>query len=114
MKISFLKVQNWKLARSHNTHLILLLRGEYAAKLYTHRYYRTGKVVDGVDGRDTLNAIQQKNFCGFKLVLDIGRRRFGVCFGGDSEYMGVHPSRRSAVRVCSGYGKWVPIGLQGV
>jgi hypothetical protein len=99
MKISFLKVQNWKLMRSHNTHLVLLFRGKCAAKFYTHRYYRTCKIVEGVDRRDTLNSIQQKNFCGFQLVLEIGRSRVGVCFGGDSEYMGLHPSRRSAVRV---------------
>tara|TARA_R110000782_G_scaffold48553_1_gene106233 strand:+ start:396 stop:737 length:342 start_codon:yes stop_codon:yes gene_type:complete len=112
--IKFLKVQNWKLMHSHNTHLILLLRGECAAKLYTHRQYRTCKVVEGVDGRDTLNRIQQKNFCGLKIVLQIGRRRVGVCFGGDSEYMRAPPARRSAVRVCSGYGKWVPIAMRGI
>jgi len=98
-----LKIQNWKMIGSHNTHLMLLFRGNHMAKFYTHREYRSGGTLKGVDGSDTLRVIRNQGLCGLRLVLQIGRRRAGITFGGDSEYMRPPRANRKAFRTFTGY-----------
>lgn len=100
--ISF-KIQNWKMLRSHNTHVALIFRGHMLAKVYTHRYYRAGKMIYGVDSRDTIKSIKNIGLCGFGIKFQWRHKKCGFFIGGDSEYMLPNRKHRKLFRFKTGH-----------